>query len=121
MAQTASTVADYGQLFLTPGSTVALSSLPNPQSLDLLQIFDQGGKCVVKVSSTGVVTLNPSTNTAQTLFNRFFTRLTGSSTLAQIAADVWSENKANLDIMQVRSQGGKGVWHLNYQLVASSN
>ena len=119
--QTKATVANYGQVFLTPGSTAALSSLPNKQSLDLLQIFDQGGKCVVKVSSTGVVSSNPATHTTQVLFNQFFTRLASTATLANIFADVWSENKTQQDILQVRSQGQKTIWHLDYLGVAYSS
>lgn len=112
--KSAATVADYGRVFLTPGSTKALASLPNKGSLDLLQIFAFGGKCVLNVSSTGVVSLNPVTHTKGCLFNKFRTRLTGSPTIAQIFADVWSENKSQQDILQVIAQGGIGVLHIDY-------
>jgi hypothetical protein len=57
--QTKATVADWGRLFLTPGSIPALASLPNPLGLDLLQIIDEGGDIVVSVNKLGVVTLFP--------------------------------------------------------------
>ena len=57
--QTFSTVADWGQLFLTPGSLTTLAALPNPLSLDLLQVFDEGGDCVLNVTHLGVVQLYP--------------------------------------------------------------
>jgi hypothetical protein len=57
---TKGTQADWGRLFLTPGSIPALASLPNPLGLDLLQIIDEGGDIVVNVNKLGVVTLFPS-------------------------------------------------------------
>ena len=120
-AQTKATQADWGQLFLNPGSKALLSSLPNPQSLDLLQIFGQGGKCLVKVSSTGVVTKNPSSQTSECLFGIYFSRLSSTASLVAISADVWSENKTNQDIIQVRAQGGVGVYHLDSTLTAFSS
>lgn len=119
--QTNSTVSDWGQLFLSPGSKQLLSALPNPISLDLLQIFNQGGKCLVKVSSTGVVTKNPASQTGETLFGRYFSRLASTATLTQISKDVWSENNSNQDILQVKGQGGKGIWHLDSTLTAFSS
>jgi Ice-binding-like len=58
--QTKGTVADWGRLFLTPGSFPVLASLPNPQKLDLLQIMDEDGDIVVNVNYLGVVQLFPS-------------------------------------------------------------
>jgi hypothetical protein len=120
-AQTKATVADYGQIFLTPGSHKTLAALPNPLSLDLLAIFGEGGKCLVKVSSTGVVSKNPTTHTTKALFNHFYSRLASTATLQQISNDVWSENKSQQDILQVRAQGGIGIWHLDYTLTAFSS
>ena len=120
-AQTKATVADWGQLFLTPGSTKALSALPNPLGLDLLQILDEGGKTVIKVSKTGVVSQNPVSETSQVLFGRYYTRLKSTATIAQIFADVFSQNNAKQDIIQVRAQGGVGVWHLDYTGTAFSS
>lgn len=57
---TKGTQADWGRLFLTPGSIPALASLPNPLGLDLLQIIDEGGDIVVSVNKLGVVTLFPT-------------------------------------------------------------
>ena len=120
-AQTKATVSDWGQLFLTPGSAKTLSALPNPQGLDLLQILDEGGKTVIKVSKAGVVSQNPVSETSQVLFGRYYTRLKSTATIAQIFADVFSQNNAKQDIIQVRAQGGVGVWHLDYTGTAFSN
>ena len=86
-AQTAGTVADWGQIFLTPNSGSTLAALPNPQSLDLLQIFGQGGKCLIKVSSAGTVSKNPVTHTTEVLFGRYQSRLAST---ASTASTVWS-------------------------------
>ena len=119
--RTASTVADWGQLFLTPGSVAALSSLPNPLSLDLLQVLGEGGETLINVSSTGVVTLNPTSQTTQVLFGRYYSRLSSTATVATIFADVWSQNNAQQDILQVLSQGGACAYHLDYLGVARNS
>lgn len=112
--QTPSCVTNIGQVFLTPGSGTALSNLPNSQSLDLIQILGAGGDVLIKVSSTGVVTQNPATSTTECLFERQFSRLASTATVAQIFADAYRQNNANSDVIQVRTQGGAGVWHLDY-------
>ena len=120
-AQTASTVSDWGQIFLTPGSNKTLSALPNPLPLDLLQIFGEGGKCLIKVSSTGVVTKNPASQTGECLFGKYYSRLASTASTANIFKDVWSQNNTNQDILQVRSQGQHGIWHLDYTGTAFSS
>ena len=120
-AQTAGTVADWGQIFLTPNSGSTLAALPNPQSLDLLQIFGQGGKCLIKVSSTGTVSKNPVTHTTEVLFGRYQSRLASTASTAAIFKDTFSQNNANQDIIQVRKQGQHGIWHLDYTGTAFSS
>src|ERR1700693_98201 len=57
--QTPATVADWGQLQLGPGSLQTLAALPNPQLLDLLQIYGIGGDLLLNVTNTGVVQIPP--------------------------------------------------------------
>ena len=121
--QTAATCADWGQIILTraaAGASYALSSLPNPQSLDLLQIFGQGGDCLIRVSSLGAVTQNTTSQTAETLFGRYTSRLTSAASTAQVFADAFSQNNAQQDIIQVKAPTSAGVWHLDYLGVAYS-
>src|SRR5208282_324531 len=121
--QTAATVSDWGQIRLNAGpvgTSYALSNLPNPLSLDLLQIFGQGGDCLIRVSSTGVVTQNTTSQTAQTLFGRYFSRLTSAASVAQVFADAFSQNNAHQDILQVKAPTSAGVYHLDYLGVATS-
>lgn len=58
-AQTPATVADWGRLYLQPGSIELLSSLYNPLNLDLLHIINYGGAIVVNIDHLGNVNLNP--------------------------------------------------------------
>jgi hypothetical protein len=117
--QTFATVTDWGQLLL-PQGTNTLAYLPNPLSLDLLQIFTEGGDVIVNVTSAGVVHSPAVSPTGQVLFGRYYTRLQSGS-VAAIFADVFSQNNDNQDIIQVRAQGGAGVWHLDYLGVAYSS
>ena len=121
--QTPATVSDWGQIRLNAGAAGAsytLSSLPNPQSLDLLQIFGQGGDCLIRVSSLGAVTQNTTSQTAETLFGRYTSRLTSAASTAQVFADAFSQNNAQQDIIQVKAPTSAGVWHLDYLGVAYS-
>lgn len=122
--QTAATVTEWGQQRTNPKSAqtmVGWAAETNPQSLDILQILDEGGKTVIKVSNLGVVTKNPSTETTQCLFGRYYTRLKSTATIAQIFADVFSQNNARQDVMQLRGQGENRIWHLDYLGVAFSS
>ena len=121
--QTAATVSDWGQIRLNAGpsgTSYTLSSLPNAQSLDLLQIFGQGGDCLIRVSSLGAVTQNTTSQTAETLFGRYTSRLTSAASTAQVFADAFSQNNAQQDIIQVKAPTSAGVWHLDYLGVAYS-
>jgi hypothetical protein len=119
--------AVHKQLNIPQDAPNLLSSLPNPLSYDLLQIFGQGGNCLVRVSSTGVVTTNVSNQTAQCLYERFQSRLSSTATLTQIMADTFnSQGNGALandnDIMQVRSADGQtGIWHLDFTGTAFSS
>lgn len=123
-AQTPATVADWGQLRLGAGpvgTSYALSSLYNPLSLDLLQIFGEGGNCLIQVTSAGVVNQNVSNQTSECLFGRYLSRLKSTATIAQIFADAFSENNAQQDIIQVKAPTSAGVYHLDYLGVAYSS
>ena len=117
--QTNATVTDWGQLRANPPSAVSLATaLPNPLSLDLLQVYGEGGDVMLNVTSAGVVHNPGSSPTGQVLFGRYYTRLTGSPSTAAIMADVFSQNNAQQDIIQVRGQGENAIWHLDYLGVA---
>jgi len=123
-AQTPATQADWGQLRLNAGpvgTSYALSSLPNPGSLDLLQIFGEGGNCLIQVTSTGVVNANVTNQTGETLFGRYLSRLKSTATIAQIFADAFSQNNAHQDILQVKAPTSAGVYHLDYTGTAFSS
>lgn len=122
--QTPATCADWGQLILTRsvnGSSYSLSSLDNPGSLDLLQIFGEGKNCLIRVSSVGVVTQNVTNQTSECLFGRYLSRLTSVATVAQVFADTFKQNNAQQDILQVKAPTSAGVWHLDYLGVAYSS
>lgn len=122
--QTPATVSDWGQLILTrsvAGTSYTLASLPNPQSLDLLQIFGEGGNCLIQVTSLGVVNKNVTSQTTECLFARFLSRLASTATTAQIFADAFSQNNAHQDIIQVKAPTSASVWHLDYLGVAYSS
>ena len=122
--QTAATVSDWGQIRLNAGpsgTSYTLSSLPNAQSLDLLQIFGEGQNCLIRVSSTGVVTQNVTNQTTQALFGRYMSKLTSAASVAQVFADAFRENNANQDILQVKAPTSVGVYHLDYLGVAYSS
>jgi hypothetical protein len=117
-AQTTNAV--HKQLNIPQDAPNLLSSLPNPLSLDLLQIFGPGGACLVRVSSTGVVSQNTTSQTGECLHERFYSRLGSSATLQAVMNDTFDNQtplptlSGNSDIMQVRSADGQtGIWHLD--------
>ena len=124
-AQTPATVADWGQILLPRqpvGGSYALSNLPNPLSLDLLQIFGEGGNCLIQVTSAGGVNANVSNQTGQVLFGRYVCKLASTATVAQIFAAAFSQNNDQQDILQVKNpRGGNGVFHVDYLGVAYSS
>jgi hypothetical protein len=114
--------AVFMQVFVPQGAPAALSSLPNPLSLDLIQIYGQGGNCLVRVSSTGAVTTNTSSQTSEALYGRFTSRLPSTASLANIMLDTFDNQPSpaylsnNADIFQVKSANGQtGIYHLDYQ------
>ena len=119
--QTAGCVVNEGQIFLTPGSVKSLTSLQNPLSLDLFQIIGDGGAILISVTSTGTVSKNPASPTGQSLFGRQFSRLNVNSSTAAIFADAFQQNNDQQDILQIRAQGGVGVFHVDYLGVAFSS
>jgi hypothetical protein len=112
---------NWGQIFLSPGSSALLTSLPNSQSLDLFQVIGEGGAILISVTSTGVVNKNPVAPTGQCLFGRMQSRLASTASTAAIFADAFSQNNNQSDVLQVRTQGGVGVWHLDYTGVSFSS
>jgi hypothetical protein len=115
---TKATVYEPGVQRINPTSPAEVSSLYNPLSLDWIQILGEGGAVLVKVASTGVVTQNPVSHTSKALYAPYYTRLKSTATLAQIFADVWSQDNADQDIMQIKTQGGSGIYHLDHLGVA---
>jgi hypothetical protein len=114
-----------------PGSSV-LTAFPQvtpngvaSQNLDLIQIVGEGGQVLLNVDYTGAVhnpAVSPTTGAAQnTRVGVFYTRLTSSATTAQLFADVWSDNQAQNDILQVINNGGNISYYLNYLGVATGS
>jgi hypothetical protein len=91
------------------GSSLS-AAVKNNDSEDLLQVVNEGGKCVWKLSSTGVATVNPPTHTGQALLGRFF----GSSLATAFT------NTSKQDLLQVVNQGGKVVYHVSSTGVATT-
>ena len=123
-AQTKGTVTDWGQQRINPQSAQTLAAwaaTTNPLALDLLQIYSEGGDVVVNVTSTGVVHNPASSPTSQCLFGRYYTRLASSASTAAVFADVFSQNNAQQDVMQLIGQGDNGIWHLDYTGTAFSS
>lgn len=109
------------------GSSV-LTAWPQPTSqtglfpkLDLIQIFDQGGACVLNVDYTGTVNYPAVNPTNGVRIGVFFTRLnplTTSVSLAALSLDTWTNNPAQEDIIQVINLGGAISYWIDYVLVA---
>ncbi len=53
------------------GGTTLAKAFFNPSSFDLIQILNEGGQCVWKLSSAGVVSVNPVSKTAKALWTFF--------------------------------------------------
>lgn len=90
------------------------------QNLDLIQFVDQGDNVLLNVDYTGAVHNPASSPTNGTRIGVFYTRLT-SGTTAQFFADVFNENEANNDIVQIINLGGNISYYLNYQGVATGS
>lgn len=89
---------------LTAAQAIALAHPSS--SLDLYQVFNQSGKCVWKLDSTGTVTVNPSTFTSYALLGRHL-----GSSFATAFPDVAG---AKQDIYQIHD-GSKVIHHVDYQ------
>lgn len=89
-----------GQFF---GATLA-ACFTNPGALDLFQVINSSGKVVWTISSTGVVTTNPSTPTTYSLLAPNY----GSSFSNAVGL-----NPGNLDVLQVVNEGGAVVFHVD--------
>ena len=90
------------------GSSYA-TAFTNPQSLDLIQVINEGGKIVWNLTSTGVANTNPASPTGNTLLGQYF----GSSFAAAFT------NPSSLDLIQIVSPaGGNTVNYVDYAGVA---
>lgn len=81
------------------------AAFTNPQSLDILQVINEGGTVVWNMTSAGVTNTNPASPTATALYQRVF-----GATLAV----AW-ENLSQLDLLQVVNPSGQSVvFHVDY-------
>jgi len=87
------------------GATFA-ATFSNPANLDVLQVYNEGGKCVFSVDHTGVAHTNPASPTATALMWRLF----GSS--IQNAFD--APSFAYLDVFQIFKEYGAVTWYLDH-------
>jgi len=76
----------------------------NPQGLDILQIVDDGMKVVWSLSALGVATNNPTNPTPNAILGKLY----GSSFTTSFT------NPYNLNILQVKTSGGKVVFAIDY-------
>jgi len=85
------------------GSSFA-AAFTNPNSLDILQIVNEGGQVVYSVDSAGVTHTNPASPTSEALMWRLF----GSS-----VANAF-QNVDNLDLLQIYSPTGQTLeYHID--------
>lgn len=107
----------YSQNSTQGGSTLA-TAWPNPSgvvlNLDLLQIVDLGGLCVLNVDSTGAVHNPSSSPTNGTRIGVFQTKLASGDTTAHYFADAFA-NPSALDIFQAINLGG----NIHYNLTSA--
>jgi hypothetical protein len=123
---TPTATAMYSQNSSQSGTTVAGAwpqVSPNGianQNLDLLQIVDLGGLCVLNVDYQGTVH-NPAVSaTNGTRVGVFQTRLASGQSTASYFADAFT-NPSQLDILQVINAGGNIHYNLNYLGVAAGS
>jgi hypothetical protein len=88
--------------------------------LDLVQIVDEGGVCVLNLNYAGVCNFPASNVTAGTRIGVYYTRLDATYTLAQVVADTW-KNWDMEDIIQVINVGGNISYIWNWLGVASGS
>jgi hypothetical protein len=118
--------AMYSQNSSQSGTTVAGAFpqvTPNGvgnQNLDLIQIMSISGSVLLNVDYQGTVHKPAVAATNGTRIGQFLTRLSSSSSTAQLFADAFS-NPSNLDILQVINAGGNIHYNLNYLGVATGS
>ena len=96
-----------GQFF----GTTFEAAFTNPESLDVVQVVNEGGKVVWNLSFNGTGASNPVSPTAGALFTYF-----GSS-----FAQAFNTNPDNLDVLQVVQPGGMAIFSVDYQGNAGSH
>ena len=90
------------------GSSYA-TAFTNPESLDLIQVINEGGKVVWNLTSAGVANTNPASYTGNALLGQYF----GSSFAAAFT------NPSSLDLIQIVSPTGESIVnYVNYAGVA---
>jgi hypothetical protein len=87
-------------------------------NLDLIQIVDQGGVCILNVDFAGTVHYPAVAPTNGVRLGQYYTRLNGTATLANLSLDTWTNNPAQEDIIQVINLGGHISYWLDYLLIA---
>ena len=90
--------------FFVDGSTLE-AALPNPLSLDLIQVVDKRGKVVWNLTAGGVVNTNPASPTPGALLGQYH-----GATFAQ----AFSNNPMGYDVFQVVGPGGVGIFHVDH-------
>jgi hypothetical protein len=85
------------------GATLA-QAFTNPQGLDILQVADQDGNCIWKLTNTGATVMNPTSYTSEALLARY-----QGNTIAEAFT-----NPYNLNLLQILSQGGAVVFYVDY-------
>jgi len=98
----------------TAANIIAGAFPNNPQSLDILQVINEGGKVIWNLSSAGVASFNP-VNPSQGPKGRFTSLLEQRFGNTLAAAIGGAANKQNpLDLIQIYSkQGNKLLLHVS--------
>ena len=99
--------AAVGQFY----GTTFESAFTNPESLDVLQVVNQGGEVVWNLTFNGVGSNNPISPTNGALFTYF-----GSSFV-----QAFNPNPSKLDVLQVAQPGGKVIFSVDYKGNAGSH
>lgn len=80
----------------------------NPNSLDLIQVVNEGGTVVWSLSATGIASVNPSNATPDTILGRF----SGSSFATAFPSP--DKEVGQFDLLQVVKAGGAIVFRVDY-------
>ena len=92
----------YMDLYFGPNLA---ETFTNPYSWDLIQIITKGGRVVWNLNALGVASINPTNPTPQTLLWQF----SGPN-----FAQTFSNNPGSLDLFQIRNEGNKAIFWVNY-------